>query len=235
MLAGVVHDDIEQLSGAHVINLNTNQATYTLDNGTFKIYTKQQDTLQFSFVGYTTQKVIIKKAHLGIQEFSIKLKKNTIALDEIELKQHNLLGSLSSDIKNVKHRKLINANTLNLPNANTRKLTDAERRLYIATTSGGGIPLEYLINVVSGKIKQLKKELAVERKDLKIKTIDARYRTEIISYLNIDSVDVDRFVYFIGLDENFEHEYHKNEFEFIKYLQEQSKLFKKLKNDNFAK
>ena len=47
-----IYDEIGTVSNTHIINLNTQQGTFTNDNGEFRILTKPNDSLQISFVGY---------------------------------------------------------------------------------------------------------------------------------------------------------------------------------------
>jgi len=96
---GKINDELGALSNAHIINLNTKKATFSNDNGEFKIFVKTNDSLKFTSVGYKTQKLIIKSVHLSINETIIFLKKEVYELDEIELKNHNLTGSIALDFK----------------------------------------------------------------------------------------------------------------------------------------
>ena len=94
-----VHDEIASVPNAHIINLNTKQGTFTNDNGGFRILAKPNDSLQISFVGYETKIIKVETTHFGIEEHKIKLKKIAIELDEIEVKKHNLIGSIALDAK----------------------------------------------------------------------------------------------------------------------------------------
>lgn len=98
-LYATVIDNIETISNAHVINTNTNQGTYTNDNGEFRILAKPNDSLKISFVGYKTNLFVVIPNHFGIKQNTFLLTKKLIELDEVHLKQHNLFGVLSSDMK----------------------------------------------------------------------------------------------------------------------------------------
>ncbi len=84
---------------AHIINLNTNQGTYTNDSGEFKILAKENDSLQMSFIGYKTKLISVNSNHFGILKTNIELKKETYELDEVIVNKHNLFGMISRDMK----------------------------------------------------------------------------------------------------------------------------------------
>ncbi|CAL2078712.1 CarboxypepD_reg-like domain-containing protein [Tenacibaculum sp. 190524A02b] len=96
---GVISDKIGVLPNVHIINLNSKQATYTNDYGAFKIPAKTTDSLRFSFIGYETKIVMLTETHFGIHENKFTIEKTTYTLDEVEVKKHNLLGSITSDIR----------------------------------------------------------------------------------------------------------------------------------------
>ena len=94
-----VKDKIGNVYNAHIINKNTNQGTYTNENGDFRILAKQNDSLQISFVGYKTKILIVNLSHFGLQHNYISLEKEIYELDEIILNEHNLFGTLIRDMK----------------------------------------------------------------------------------------------------------------------------------------
>lgn len=98
-LYGVLNDELGVIPNAHIINLNTQQGTFSTDLGKFRILAKPNDTLQISFVGYETKKVKVTSLHFGMEENEIKLIKVPFELDEVEVKKHNLIGSIAIDAK----------------------------------------------------------------------------------------------------------------------------------------
>lgn len=106
---GVLYDEMETLPGAHIINATSNKATYSNDNGEFKIRATLKDTLKITSVGFKTLTFSVKNTHFGISENKFFLKKNIYELDEITIKKHNLIGSLSSDLKQTPEDKKANA------------------------------------------------------------------------------------------------------------------------------
>lgn len=231
-----IQDEVSAVSNAHIINLNTKQGTFTNNNGEFRILAKANDTIQITFVGYETKKFVVGVNHFGIQENNILLKKVPIELDEVEVKKHNLLGYISSDSKHIKSEKEINAETLKLPFAGSRILTPAERRLY---TGMGGRPMkleglgfvlstDYIINSISGRLRKLKKNKAIEDREKRIENIRSNYHILIQHELKILKEDIDKFIYFAESTDDFTPFYLHNEVTMIEFLQKKAEVFKKL-------
>lgn len=101
IINGKVLDSLGVVKNANIINLNTNQGTFSYDDGTFRIFVSEGDTLSISSVQHITKKNIVKKYHLENKSFLISLKSNTYVLDEFDLKRHNLTGRLGIDSKSV--------------------------------------------------------------------------------------------------------------------------------------
>ena len=161
-LYATLKDKVGNIFNAHVVNLNTKQGTFTNESGEFRVLAKQHDSLQISFVGYKSTIIIVKLNHFGIQKNTFELVKTAFELDEVSIKKNNLLGYLSSDSKNIKIKKEIDAKTLNLPYAGSRILTPAERRLYTAMGGRNLLSIDYMINSISGRIKKLRKLKIIE-------------------------------------------------------------------------
>nr|WP_299033930.1 carboxypeptidase-like regulatory domain-containing protein [uncultured Tenacibaculum sp.] len=236
-----IYDEIGTVSNTHIINLNTKQGTFTNNNGEFRILAKPNDSLQISFVGYETKIFKVDSKHFGIQQNKIELKKVAIELDEVEIKKHNLLGYISSDTKHIKTEKEINAESLNLPYADSRILTPAERRLY---TGMGGRPLklegfgfilstDYIINSISGRLKKLKKEKAIEDSEKRTQHIRNNYRVYILHELKIIPEDLTRFIYFIENANDFSPSLLADKITMISFLKLKSDEFKKLNPQNY--
>lgn len=224
---GKIFDNLGTLENVHIINLNTHTATYTNPKGEFKLFAKVNDSLKITSVGYKTKSLILKSSDFGITEKQIHLKKQVIELDEVNIKKNNLLGSLSSDIKNIKPKKEINAETLKLPNAKNRKLTVAERRLFTAY-GGGQLSLDVVINLLSGRIKKLKALKKIEDDEKQITYLKNTFKKYVIQNLGIDSTDVSRFMYYTQKDKEYEKAKQQGDFAIIKFLKEKSFKFKKL-------
>ncbi|QOD61643.1 hypothetical protein H9I45_04115 [Polaribacter haliotis] len=98
---GKVTDSLSTVRNANVINLKTNQGTFTSDDGEFRIFVKEGDSLRVSSVQHITKVVIVNEENIDQKKINIRVKFNTVVLDEFELKRHNLSGRLGIDSKSV--------------------------------------------------------------------------------------------------------------------------------------
>lgn len=101
VINGKILDSVGVVKNANIINLNTNQGTFSSDNGGFRIFVSEGDSLRISSVQHIAKKIIITKNNLTDKNLTIILKSNTYILDEFDLKRHNLTGRLGIDTKDV--------------------------------------------------------------------------------------------------------------------------------------
>ncbi|WP_068449922.1 peptidase associated/transthyretin-like domain-containing protein [Polaribacter atrinae] len=101
LISSRVLDSLGIVKNANIINLNTNQGTFSSDSGKFEIYASKGDTLRVSSIQHITQKIKITKEIIAHKALIVVLKPNTYVLDEFELKRHNLVGKLAVDVKNI--------------------------------------------------------------------------------------------------------------------------------------
>lgn len=101
LLTGKLTDSLGVVKNANIINLQTNQGTFSSDNGRFRIFVSKGDSLRISSIQHITRKIIILKQIIDNGSIEIELKSNTYVLDEFDLKRHNLTGRLGIDIKDV--------------------------------------------------------------------------------------------------------------------------------------
>jgi hypothetical protein len=155
VLYGCIRDSIAVINSAHILNLNSQQGTISLSDGTFKIFANPGDTIAISAIQYQEKKYFVRKTSFGFQNLVLYLNSKICQLEEIKLKRHHLKGSLSVDV-----RKVPNLNTptiitvsLALPNAGSKLMKKVDREIYTATTSASGISLDFILNTLSGKLK----------------------------------------------------------------------------------
>ncbi len=102
---GKVLDSLTVVKNANILNLSTNKGTFTNDQGEFRMYVSLGDSLRISSVQHAVAISVITKYNLESKHFAIRLKRKTYVLDEIVLKKHNLMGSLTSDTKQTPENK----------------------------------------------------------------------------------------------------------------------------------
>jgi hypothetical protein len=100
-ILGIVKDSLGVIVNANIFNLRTLEGTFSSDKGTFSIQASIGDTIQVSSIPHKTKTIVVLKKYINEQNLKVNLEIKTIALDEIELKQNNLTGSLTTDTKNV--------------------------------------------------------------------------------------------------------------------------------------
>ena len=164
-LKGIVLADQLPVEGVHVINLSTEKSTVTKSDGTFSIEVKEDDLLTFSAVHLDYWRKSIRKADLEKGFIEINMTVKSTDLDNVEVTEYTQINAVSAGI---------------IPKP-VKKYTPAERRLktagdfkywHLLNILGGNLPLDPIINKISGRTAMLKKELSVEKKELMIQSLD---------------------------------------------------------------
>ncbi len=173
--------------GVHVINLVTEKAAVSDAKGEFRMTVSEDDLLVFSAV------------HLLYTRKSISA--NEIKAGRVEVKMEEKVNQLDEVV--VSDKADVDAKSLGIINYTPKKLTPAERKLYTATSGSGIVPLDPIINWISGRTKMLKKEIEVEKRERFLKRINAYYDDAFfIENLKIPELYVEGFKYYVVEDEN---------------------------------
>ena len=101
LITGQIVDSLGIVKNANIINLKTNQGTFSSDDGNFEIFVSVGDSLQISSIQHITRKITISKKNIKSESLKIKLKQNTYVLEEFELKRNHLSGILGVDVNAV--------------------------------------------------------------------------------------------------------------------------------------
>ena len=204
-LEGRVTSRDGDVAATHVLNISTQKASITDINGFFSIPVHVNDTLVFSAVQFKKKQIVIIPAIFGSTNIEVPLDEALEELDEVVVTPYNLSGNISKDLKILNTEPVVTASTLGLPNAYVKVPTKAERELYEATSGSIGIPLNPILNGISGRTKMLKKRVA--RDNLYSRTgrvrefyADSLYQTE----LKIPKDRTDDFFYFCEVDSAFQ-------------------------------
>ncbi len=230
-LFGIIKDSLQVLNNAHIVNLNSNLGTVTIKDGSFKIYAKIGDTLRISTIQHQEKKYPIIKSSFSFKGLVITLKTKVYELDEIELKRNNLFGRLDVDLNYVPKKQTpdINAITLGLPNAGLKKMRKIDREIYTATTSSSGISLDLILNILSGRLKKLKKRKKIIEEDEDIIMMFKKFKHSFAQNFNIKDEDAFKFLYFCEADSLFNKTLLNDELNLIVFLQKKSKKFNEKK------
>ena len=195
----------------HVFNKTNNKYTVTNNEGEFSILVRINDTIVFSGLQYKLKELVVTKNVINSLVVSVVLEEQVNELDAVYIKP-NLSGNLLVDSRNIKAKNNVNAISLGLPNAGKSKLTSSERKLktagdfkpvHLLGILGGSIPIDPLINAISGKTKKLKRNVEFERMEKNEEIVFRKLKDVIISDFNIPEDELFRFLYYASEDRNF--------------------------------
>lgn len=187
IINGKIIVETNDTDGITIVNLSNKNTTISENGGYFKIKAKINDTIMFSAIHLEARKHLVTSKDFGPNLLFIKLKIHTRQIKEIMITNGD--G--------------ITAESLGLVKKGQKQYTPAERRLKTAGDwSGNGInggiaSLDPLFNWLSGRTKQLKKELEIERKEfLQEKITNNIGKDYLIQQLNIPEEYVDGFIFY---------------------------------------
>ncbi len=184
----------------HVFNKTYNKYTITDQDGEFKIPVRINDTIVFSAIQFQLKEIIVSETIINEMFLSVLLKEQVNELDAVYIKP-NLSGDLLADTKRIKTKKVVTAKTLGLPNAHVIPPTQAERKLYTATHSDGGV--DAIINAISGRTKKLKNLVKLERKSLIENSVIEGFNQIMLEDFKIPEDKLFDFLYYASDDELF--------------------------------
>lgn len=217
----VATDDVE---GIHILNKNSERYTVTDETGKFSIEAKINDTLIVSGVKYYTQRITVDQEILKNQSVSVQLEEFVNELDEVVVGKV-LSGDLTRDI-NVTETKIdINFYDVGIPGYTGPRKTQSERRLYEATSGGRLIPLFPIINAITGRTKELKEQVKLQKKDRYMDMAMAKF-SDLLFEDDVGRSDIIQFFLFDSDDVNFLLNWHgKNELKFFDFLMQKKSQF----------
>ena len=105
IISGQVSDSLGIVKNANIINLKTKQGTFSNDEGLFRIFVSEGDSLKVSSIQHIPKMIFITKQLIKKKNIQVLLNSNIYTLDTFELKRHNLSGRLGIDTKVVPNNK----------------------------------------------------------------------------------------------------------------------------------
>jgi len=159
-LVGKVTNSVD-VEGIHVFNKTFHKYTITNVKGEFSIFARVNDTIIFSGIQFQLKEFVVTPEVINKQPFLLLLDEQVNELDVVYIKPA-LSGDLFKDAQKIKTKQQVTAKTLGLPNAHVVPPSQAERRLYTATSASS--PVDALINAISGRTKMLKKMAGYAKK-----------------------------------------------------------------------
>ena len=160
----IICQDVD-LTSIIVTNRRSENVVNPQKNGDFSMFVKVGDKLTFEGMAIDVKAIEVSKDDILKKLVTVVVHAKVIPLEMVEIKTYP-------------H---INAVDLGILDKPAKKYTPAERRLrtagdfrwyYPLLIPLGGMPLDGLMNAISGRTAMLKKELEVERNELTIKKIE---------------------------------------------------------------
>lgn len=203
-LRGLIVEDTLPIPDVHVLNLSALKATISDADGFFRIEAGLGDTLLFSAVRYRRTSLVIDASVLGAVSLLVPLQPFVNELDEVVVSPYDLSGDLDKDVGRLPAVNPVTAFSLGLPNAGARRFTQTENRLHEATTGAGIVPLNPVLNALTGRTRRLRKQLALEQRYEKARQIRMQYPDSIfVGRLGIPEGRIADFMYFCEVDSLF--------------------------------
>jgi hypothetical protein len=209
-----IHGEVKStvgLENIHVINKTANLFTITDKIGKFKIRAKINDSIIFTSVQHKTEIIVVNQSIIASKIFIVALQEQVNELDEVIVGKV-LTGDLFSDMDNVQGKPPINFYDVGIPGYTGKIATQSERRLseagefkpqMLLGLLTGGIPLNPILNGISGRTKMLKQRVALESKTELMFRIKARLSENFFASNPLeDSLKMD-FFYFCSDDDKF--------------------------------
>jgi hypothetical protein len=167
VLKGKVISEVNP-DGIMVVNFTTKVSTITSDGGFFSILASSGDVLIITSKNIEGVQLRLDANSFNREILNIVVKAKTNELAEVQIKS-------------------ISAKSLGVVPNNVKEYTPAERKLRTAEQFKwyspllipfGGMSVDGLINQISGRTNQLKKELSVEKKELLLSRLDEMYEEQ---------------------------------------------------------
>ncbi|MGB5417717.1 hypothetical protein [Algibacter sp.] len=200
--------DIENI---HVINKTAQVFTITDKEGHFSITAKLNDILSFSSIQYKLKEIVVSENIIKNKAVFVFLDEQINELDEVVVGKL-LSGDLMADITNVEGKAPINFYDVGIPGYTGTPATQSERRLseagifkpkMLLGLLAGGVPLNPIINGLSGRTKMLKKRVDIETRETLMQSIKSRLSKDFFASNPLDEALKMDFFYFCADDENF--------------------------------
>jgi len=231
----VFSEDIGAIEGLHVINKTQNKKTTTNANGKFSIEVAVNDVLEISSVQYKKVSLVITETHIKNKRIVFYLEIQVNELAEVKI-GNTLTGNLYQDIATSKAERPLNFYDVGIPGYKGRRKTKSERLLHEAGdfkpamllgVLGGSLPINPILNGLSGRTKMLKRRVALEKNTDKIQRLKIKFETNFFINYPLEPNRRMAFFYFCAEDKNFDTRTSGNDFESYNFMIQKYKEYKK--------
>lgn len=214
--------DVENI---HVINKTAQIFTTTNVYGEFRITASLNDTIVFSSIQHKLLSIIVDQKIVTDRTLVVALEEQLNALDEVVVGKV-LSGDILADISDVDGEPMT-AKKAGIPSYQGPLKTQSERKLIEATTGGGIVPLNPIINAITGRTKELKNQVKLEEKETLMYGIKARLSENLFDMNSLDQEYIMEYFYFVSEQDDFISRCkNKSDIYILEYLNENLTAFK---------
>lgn len=213
----------------HVINKTAQRFTVTNQKGVFRLQVSLNDTLVFTSIQHKQKSVTITPTIIKNKTLVLTLEEQINKLDQVVVGKV-LTGNMLSDVSHVTGEPMTSKKA-GIPSYQGPLKTQSQRLLHEATTGGGIVPLNPIINALSGRTKKLKKQILLEEKETLMYSIINRLSDDLFSENPLPKKLVMEYFYFVSEQPDFlERCKNKTDLLVLKYLKEQMQVYKVNRN-----
>lgn len=239
VLEGQILNDTIEKASLSVVNVSMRKASITTENGAFTILAREKDTINISAVQYESRQFVVNHTIYNRKKISLYLLPKVTELDEVNISNIELTGDIKSDVNSSSLQKQLFPKDLGIAENTAPSRTREERKLYTASTGTGEIdihfvsilqiPLNGLINNITGKTKKLKKHVEVSNMDTRIKEFRWQFSDDLfIQDLDVKENQITDFLEFVLSVDTLQIE-KENKLEQIVLLQQYARKYVALK------
>lgn len=230
-LVGQVLNDTIEKAQLSVVNITLKKGTITNNNGEFTILARENDTINVSAVQYESRQFVVNKTIYNRKKISLYLIPKITELDEVSISNIDLTGDITKDVNSTQLKRVLLPKDLGIPENTAPQRTIEERRYHTAISSAGGIPLDGLINSITGRLKMLKRHVEVSRFAAKIQEARFTYSDTVYTEkIKIPKELIEDFVYYVFEDEKSQHFVDTNDaLGLLEFMIQKSVIYRELK------
>lgn len=192
----VVTEEEAVVSNVLVVNINSDQKTYTATDGSFKILAKKGDEIRFLKAKFDRASIHILEIDFT-KNLRITLNKTPIEIKEVEIKQR-LTGNLDKDSKSLnkrnKNQEIQDAIGLPPPPEKPREKPAELTKDVLLPIVTGNLNIQAIYDVASGKAKRQKRLYKYEDLQENIAWVRRKVEDDYFANLGIPKEEINNFI-----------------------------------------
>lgn len=226
-ISGQIISD-KNVENIHIINKTQKKYTVSDAKGMFLLEVTLSDTLVFSSVQHKLTSIILSNEDISTKHTQITLESQINELEEVIVGEV-LTGDLLSDLKNSNVKPKINFNDVGISGYIGKPKTQSERLLYEAGEFEpkmllgllmGGIPLNPILNGLSGRTRMLKQRVKLEKEEQLLYGLKSRLGADFFKEYPLEEDLKTDFFYFCLDDPNFTNRCENSDLEALIFFKE---------------